>query len=106
MSPSTTSETQQFTVSLPRDVIDILHTKVTSGEYASDADFVEAAIVESILKPVPVPEDGLDEWIRTEGMRRLKYLQANPSSGSTLEEVEAYLDQTEEEDFRELPKAG
>jgi Arc/MetJ-type ribon-helix-helix transcriptional regulator len=106
MSVSTSIETQKFTVTLPRDVVDILHAKVTSGEYTSDAEFVEAAIVESILKPVPSPQDGLDEWIRTEGMRRLKHLHADPSSGSTVEEVEAYLNQTEEEDFREAPKAG
>ncbi len=39
------SETEQITVSLPRDVVERVRNAVHAGEYASMAEAVEAAVV-------------------------------------------------------------
>ena len=39
------SETEQITVSLPRDVVERVRRAVQAGEYASVAEAVEAAVV-------------------------------------------------------------
>jgi antitoxin ParD1/3/4 len=95
----TTTTTQQFTITLPTDVVEIVRSKVSSGEYASESDFIEAAIVDSTLS-VPV-DGGLEHWIQTEGARRCAALDADPSSGLTLEETFADLD---DDNFEEAAK--
>ncbi|HEY5329814.1 MAG TPA: hypothetical protein VIJ79_08030 [Acidobacteriaceae bacterium] len=87
----TATATQEFTVTLPRDVVEIIRSKVSSGEYASESDFVEAAIVERALFSEPNPA-GLEHWIATEGVRRYDAMKADPSRGLTTEQVFANLD--------------
>ena len=98
----TATATQEFTITLPKDVVEIIRSKVSSGEYTSESDFVETAIIESLL---PIPTDsGLDHWIQTEGARRCAAMDADPSRGLTIEEAFAGLE--EEADFEELQKTG
>jgi len=93
---ATSTPIQDFTVKLHSDVIDIVHAKVSSGEYASETDFVESAIVGSLLPPLS--SDGLSHWIATEGVRRYDAMKADPSRGRTPEEVLANLGIAEDEE--------
>jgi antitoxin ParD1/3/4 len=99
---ATTDATEQFTVTLSTDVLEFVRSKVSAGEYATESDFIEAAIVQSIF-PAPSTDADLVHWMNTEGARRCAALDANPSSGLTLEEAFAGL---EDEDFDEFAKAS
>ena len=96
--PASTA-TQQLTVTLPVDTIEIIQSRVSSGKYANESEAIEAAIVQSLLPPHS--ESGLEHWIATEGVRRYDELKANPSIGLTSDEVFASLDL----DPEELPEA-
>jgi antitoxin ParD1/3/4 len=93
----TATATQEFTITLPKDVAEIVRAKVLSGRYATESEFIEAAIVEAIL---PSHDDGLEHWIQTEGVRRCEAMDADPSRGLTFEEIKASFEQDDIEEFR------
>jgi antitoxin ParD1/3/4 len=97
---SAATATQEFTITLPKDVVEIVRAKVSSGQYASENEFIETAIVEAAR---PSHDDGLEHWIQTEGVRRCEAMDADPSRGLTFEEIKASLEQDDIEEFR---KAG
>jgi antitoxin ParD1/3/4 len=87
----TATATQEFTVTLPKDVVEIIRSKVSSGEYASESAFIEDAIVEMAIFADQDPS-GFERWIATEGVRRYDAMKADPSRGLTTEQVFANLD--------------
>ena len=92
---STATATEQITITLPKDVIDIVRSKVSSGEYTNESEFIEAAVIEASL---PASSDaGLEHWIATEGVRRYDAMRADPSRGLTAEQVFSSLDMEPEE---------
>jgi antitoxin ParD1/3/4 len=88
---STATATEKVTITLPKAVVDIVRAKVSSGEYASESDFVEDVILGSALLSEP-DSIGLEHWIATEGVRRYDAMKADPSRGLTSEQVFANLD--------------
>ena len=82
--------TQQLTITLPTDVVEMIDSMVSSGEYANESEAIEAAIVQSILPPVD--ESGLERWIATEGVRIYDAMRADPSRRLTSDEVFAELE--------------
>jgi Arc/MetJ-type ribon-helix-helix transcriptional regulator len=82
--------TQQLTITLPTDAIEIIESRVSSGRYANQSEAIEAAIVESILPPHD--ESGLQHWIATEGVRRYDEMRADPSRRLTSDEVFEHLE--------------
>jgi Arc/MetJ-type ribon-helix-helix transcriptional regulator len=87
--------TQQLTITLPSNTLESIRSKVSKGEFASEEEFIEAAIVESLLPPYT--QGDLDHWIATEGVRRYDEMRANPSLRMTSDEVFASLDMDDEE---------
>ena len=87
----TATATQDLTVMLRTDVVEIIRAKVSSGEYATESEFIEAAIVEMAIFSDQDPA-GLERWIATEGVRRCEAMTADPSRGLTLEQAFANLD--------------
>lgn len=83
--PARNSATQ-LTVVLPNNVLDIVRAKVSSGEYANESAFVEAAIVDMLL-PSFSEKELSDEWLRKEVVPVLEALDADPSRGRTPEQV-------------------
>ncbi len=85
--------TEPLTLTLRPDLSQIVRSKVKSGEYASELDFVEsaleAAIVDSILAPISASD--FAHWVATEGVRRYDAMRADPSRGLTSEQVFANL---------------
>lgn len=101
---STTTETRQLTITLPARLADEVQAKVASGEFANEAEVIEAALDALTL---PAEDPGLDHWIATEGVRRYNAMIADPSQCLTLEQLNAALDADEQEDaLTELRKAG
>jgi Arc/MetJ-type ribon-helix-helix transcriptional regulator len=94
-----TSET--ITLSLPKEAITFIKTKVASGEFGS-----ASSVVEKSLSLLQSDAEYLERWLSTEIVRRYDELLAHPELGISLEEVEASLAEEFGEEFPELPKAG
>jgi Arc/MetJ-type ribon-helix-helix transcriptional regulator len=85
--------TEQLTVTLPKDVADLVRSRMASGKYANESAVIEEALIETILPPIQADE--MEEWLRTEGVRRYDAMRADPSIVISIEEAFAGLD-TEE----------
>jgi Arc/MetJ-type ribon-helix-helix transcriptional regulator len=83
-------QTEQFVIDLPSDVADLVRTRMASGKYANESAVIEEALIDTILPPIQAVD--IDEWIRTEGVRRYDAMRADPSSALTLDEAFAGLD--------------
>jgi Arc/MetJ-type ribon-helix-helix transcriptional regulator len=82
--------TEQLVIDLPSDVADLVRSRMASGKYANASAVIEEALIDTILPPMKAVD--LDEWIRTEGVRRYDTMRTDPSRGLTLEEAFAGLD--------------
>lgn len=78
--------TQQFSVTLPNEMAQMVKTKVSSGEYASDSE-----VIRDGLRALQARDKALDTWLRTEVAAAYDELKADPSKGRTPEQVLASL---------------
>jgi Arc/MetJ-type ribon-helix-helix transcriptional regulator len=85
--------TEQLVIDLPTDIADLVRSRMASGKYTNESAVIEEALIDTILPPIQA--DDLDEWIRTEGVRRYDAMRADPSRAISIEEAFAGLD-TEE----------
>lgn len=86
--------TEQITVTLPSEIIEIIRAKVASGEYASESDFVCHSLVMSEAHRASESDAGWwpsDEWLIQHALPALDELETHPETGIPLEEVEAEL---------------
>jgi Arc/MetJ-type ribon-helix-helix transcriptional regulator len=72
-------------------VIHIIRTNVLSGVYASESEYIESILLSESLF-APIEEDELTHWINTEGVRRLRAMEADPSRFLTHDQVFDFLD--------------
>lgn len=91
-------KTSQLTITLPGDLVEMVHRKVASGEYASEAE-----VIADGLEALEDDRRRFEAWLREEVAPALDALRADPSRAVSIEEVEAMLD---EEYERSLGKAG
>lgn len=78
--------TQQFSVTLPNEMAQMVKTKVSSGEYASESE-----VIRDGLRALQARDKALDTWLRTEVAAAYDELKADPSKGRTPEQVLASL---------------
>ncbi|EBV3599848.1 type II toxin-antitoxin system ParD family antitoxin [Salmonella enterica subsp. enterica serovar Virchow] len=78
--------TQQFSVTLPNDMAQMVKDKVSSGEYASESE-----VIRDGLRALQAQDRALETWLRTEVVAAYDELKANPSVGQTVEQVRAHL---------------
>ena len=78
--------TQQFSVTLPNEMAQMVKTKVSSGEYASESE-----VIRDGLRALQARDKALETWLRTEGATAYDELKADPSIGRTPEQVLATL---------------
>ena len=78
--------TQQFSVTLPNDMAQMVRTKVASGEYASESE-----VIRDGLRALQARDKALEHWLRTEVAAAYDELKADPSKGRTAEQVLASL---------------
>lgn len=91
-----THETMQLTITLPKTVAQHLREQVATGLYASESEYIESILLSETLFP-PIDQDELTQWINTEGVRRLRAMEADPSSSLTASEVFDFLDKNNDE---------
>ncbi len=89
--PATKTSTEQITITLPHNLAQVVRAKVASGKYANESDFVSELILEDADS---FREEGCgpsDDWIVKHALPVLEKLEADPSSGIPMEEVEGEL---------------
>ena len=74
--------TQQFSVTLPNEMADMVRAKVSSGEYASESE-----VIRDGLRALQARDRALEKWLRTEVAAAYDEMKADPSKGLSSEEV-------------------
>ncbi|MFE0759333.1 type II toxin-antitoxin system ParD family antitoxin [Inquilinus sp. NPDC058860] len=74
--------TQQFSVTLPNEMADMVRAKVASGEYASESE-----VIRDGLRALQARDQALEKWLRTEVVAAYDEMKADPSKGFSSEEV-------------------
>lgn len=78
--------TQQFSITLPNEMADIIKTKVATGEYATESE-----VVRDGLRALMARDRAVDNWLTQEVGPAYDALKANPKRGVTVDQLRAAL---------------
>ena len=78
--------TQQFSVTLPNEMAQMVKTKVSSGEYASESE-----VIRDGLRALQARDKALDTWLRAEVAAAFDELKADPSRVLSVDQVRQHL---------------
>jgi antitoxin ParD1/3/4 len=78
--------TQQFSVTLPNEMAQMVKAKVLSGEYASESE-----VVRDGLRALQSRDKALESWLLREVVPAYDAMKADPSRGRSVNEVKASL---------------
>lgn len=74
--------TQQFSVTLPNEMASQVRQKVAAGEYASESEVIREG-----LRALQARDRAMENWLMQQALPSYDAYRANPSSGSTMEEI-------------------
>lgn len=78
--------TRQLSVTLPVEMADMIRTKVSSGEYASESE-----VIRDGLRALAARDKAVEGWLRREVAPAYDAMKANPKQGITAKSVRAHL---------------
>ena len=78
--------TQQLSVTLPNEMAQMIKSKVSSGEYASESE-----VIRDGLRALQAQEKAVETWLGTEVAAAYDAAKADPSSLVPVSEVRATL---------------
>jgi antitoxin ParD1/3/4 len=78
--------THPLTITLPRDMADMVKAKVASGEYATESE-----VVRDGLRALMARDAAVEAWLRGEVAKSYDEYAADPSTGLPAEDVMAQL---------------
>jgi antitoxin ParD1/3/4 len=78
--------TEQFTITLPTELVELIRSKVASGEYVSESEYVETKLREKFDLP-DTDDPELEQWLKTVGVARYDAYDANPNDVYTADEI-------------------
>ncbi len=78
--------TQQFSITLPNEMADLVRAKVAAGEYATESE-----VIRDGLRTLLVRDRVVETWLREQVVPAYDALRANPHSGQTPDEVRTAL---------------
>ena len=78
--------TQQFSITLPNEMADIIKTKVAAGEYATESE-----VIRDGLRALMARDRAVDNWLMQEVGPAYDALKANPARAVTLDQLRATL---------------
>lgn len=78
--------TQQLSVTLPNEMAQMVKSKVSSGEYASDSE-----VIRDGLRALQARDKALESWLHTEGVAAYDKLKADPSRVLSVDQVRQHL---------------
>ena len=77
---------QQFSITLPKDMADMVKAKVQTGEYASESE-----VIRDGLRALLARERAVEDWLCEQVGPAYDALKADPASAVTAEQVRARL---------------
>ena len=78
--------TQQFSITLPNEMADIIKTKVAAGEYASESE-----VIRDGLRALMARDRAVDNWLLQEVGPAYDALKANPARAISIDQLRAAL---------------
>ncbi|MBK5538448.1 type II toxin-antitoxin system ParD family antitoxin [Pseudomonas sp. TH05] len=78
--------TQQFSITLPSQMADVVKAKVASGEYATESE-----VIRDGLRALLARDRALDNWLVGQVGPAYDALKADPESALSVEQVRARL---------------
>ena len=78
--------TQQFSVTLPNDMAQLVKAKVSSGEYASESE-----VIRDGLRALQARDKAMETWLLQEVATAYDAMKADPSRGRSTADVRASL---------------
>ena len=78
--------TQQFSITLPNEMADIVKTKVAAGEYATESE-----VIRDGLRVLMARDRAMESWLRQEVVPAYDALKADAARAVTVAQVRATL---------------
>ncbi len=78
--------TQQFSITLPNEMADIVKTKVAAGEYATESE-----VIRDGLRVLMARDRVVENWLSQEVGPAYDALKADPARAVTVKQVRAML---------------
>jgi antitoxin ParD1/3/4 len=78
--------TQQFSITLPNELADIVKAKVAAGEYATESE-----VLRDGLRALIARDRAVENWLRKDVAAAFDALKADPSRVRNLDQVRAKL---------------
>ncbi len=78
--------TQQFSITLPHEMAEVVRSKVASGEYATESE-----VLRDGLRALMARNRLVEEWLRKDVAAAYDALKADPSRGVSAEQIKARL---------------
>ena len=78
--------TQQFSITLPNEMADVVKSKVSSGEYATESE-----VIRDGLRTLLARDRAVEDWLRLQVGPAFDALQADPSRALNGSQVRAAL---------------
>lgn len=78
--------TQQFSITLPNEMADIVKTKVAAGEYATESE-----VIRDGLRALLARDRAVENWLRQEVRPAYDALKADPTRAVTVDKLRATL---------------
>lgn len=78
--------TQQFSITLPNEMADVVKAKVASGEYATESE-----VIRDGLRALLVRDNAVEQWLAKQVGPAYDALKKDPSRAVTVNDVRARL---------------
>lgn len=78
--------TQQMSITLPKEMAEVVKTKVQSGEYASESE-----VIRDGLRALMAQEKAVEYWLQSQVASAFDALEKNPAGGLSVDELRAHL---------------
>ncbi len=79
--------TQQFSITVPNEMAEMIRAKVQSGEYVSESE-----VFRDGLRALKARDRLLEKWISDEVVPAYDRMQADPSRGIPIKDIRTRLD--------------
>lgn len=78
--------TQQFSITLPNEMADVVKAKVAAGEYATESE-----VIRDGLRTLLARDRAMEAWLREEVVPAARALKADPGRALSPEQVREQL---------------
>ena len=78
--------TQQFSITLPHEMAEVVRSKVASGEYATESE-----VLRDGLRALMARNRLIEEWLRKDVAAAYDALKADPTRAISAEQIKAHL---------------